>query len=164
MTVTALGERTLGSAIPGVTSAMALALADIQAKVEAVASFAPSITPPSLTADLVIAGEIVANVTAAISVGLTPPSIDLQVSIMLDALAAFQLQLQILLELQNLLLASVHLYKYEGPTSDFGTEMQAELSGGLPGGSGTDTAYALTFIATIGSAITAMQALFATDP
>ena len=158
MTVTALGEITIAVALPGVSAGLATAMADIQAKVAAMAAFAP--VPPSITTSLQITAEMTANLTLAASIGIEPPSLDVQVALMLEALAVFQAQLAILNELYGWLTASVHLYRYDGPVSALGTELQAELSGGLPGGSGADTAFALLFAATASPAILAMQAIF----
>lgn len=161
MTVTVIGEVSIGAAVPGVQAALATSLADIEARLAACAAFQP--TEPDLQASLQLATDMVANLTFAISVGITPPGIDAQIAIIAALVAALELQLQILFDLKGLFAAAVHMYRYDGPTGSFGTDMQAELSGGLPGGSGSDTAFALTLIATAPASITALQSVFKTS-
>jgi hypothetical protein len=162
LTVTAIGEIAIGDAVPGVQGALAEATADIQGKVAALATFAP--VPPELNASLELVAEMSENLGLAVSLGITPPSLDVQLAIVTALVLELKAKLQIILDLSNLLGASVHLYRYDGATGSFGTEMQTELSGGLPGGSGSDTAFALTFIATESAAIVALQSIFKISP
>lgn len=162
MTVEVLGELEIGSAMPSVQGAIVTAMADLDARVTALAQFRP--VPPSLSASVTLCLDMLQNLQLAVSVGITPPSLDAQVAIVLALVATLKLQLDILLDLLNAMKAGVHVYVYTGATSSFGTEMQAELSGGLPGGSGADVALALTFIATASASKLAMQAVFKTTP
>lgn len=160
MTVGVIGEVSLGTAIPGVNAALATAMADIQAKVTALAQFQP--VPPELNASIALCGEMIANLSLAVSIGITPPSLEIDV-VLLAQLTALKVQLQILLDLAETLRAAVHVYRYDGAVNAFGTEMQAQLSAGLPGGSGSDVAMGLTLVATAGADVAAMRSLFQND-
>ncbi len=162
MTVIAVGEISLGSGIPMVSGAYATALADIEAKIEAMASFRPVVSLPGL--DIEVCAQTLLNLKANLALGIVPASITLQVDLALAALAALKAQLKLLLELNDVLGVSAHLYSYTGPTSDFGTELDAELAAGLPGGAPGDTAQAVVFIATAPAAVAALLALFKTSP
>src|SRR5215204_5645737 len=108
MTVTYVGGLALGDALPGVELPILTAMGDVQAKIAAAASFAPNLTPPSIAADIQANGQILANLQLALSVGIEPPSITVQLDIMVAALAVLQAQLQIILDLLNLFTAAVH--------------------------------------------------------
>ncbi len=162
MTVTAIGEIQLGVAIPGVQAALAVSLADLEAKIAALIQFKP--IPVNLQLSINLCLDQLKGLQLALSLGLPVPSLDAQIAIILAQLAALRASLQILLDLKNTFEVSAHLYRYDGAVNAFGTEMQAELSGGLPGGSGSDTAFALTFIATAPASIAALQAIFKTSP
>lgn len=162
MTVTVLGESALSVELPQVTAAFGTVMANVQAEVDALAAF--SVTPPSIEADLVVEAQVAAGLELNLTLGVTPPSLDAQLAIVLAALAELQIQLGLLNALAGTLTASVHLYRYDGQVDDLGNELQTELSGGLPGGSGSDVCFALLFAATAPAAITAMQALFKSNP
>jgi hypothetical protein len=164
VTVTYVHGGTLGDAMPGVQLPILTVMGDVQARIAAMASFAPSFTPPSLTADIQVTGEIIANLEASLALGITPPSVDLQVQIMADTMIAAQLQLQIILDLLDLLAVGVHMYRYDGQTNLLGGEFATELSGGVPGGTGTDSANALLLITTVPASWAAIAQVFKVVP
>jgi hypothetical protein len=155
-----LGEAALATQIPQVTIAVGPLIANVEAEVAALLNF--SVTLPSIELDLDVNAQIAAGLNLNLALGVTPPGIDLQLELTLALLLELQLQLQLLLELKNAMLASVHLYEYTGQVGSFGTELQAELSGGLPGGGSTDEAFAVVLVATAAPAIAALKSLFKT--
>jgi hypothetical protein len=165
MTVTYVHGGTIGDGLPGLQLPLINVMGDLQARITAMASFAPSITPPSIAADIQVSGQILANLQASAALGIEPPSVDLQVDIMADVLLAARLQLEIIMGLFDALgTAGLHLYRYDGQTADLGGEFTAELSGGVPGGSGTDSANALLLITTVPATWAALAQLFKVTP
>jgi hypothetical protein len=165
MTVTYLGSRTIGDTVPGVNGAILSAMGDVQARETALASFVPSITPPSISADIQTNGEILVNLQAAATFGIEPPSVDAQVAIMADALLLLQGQLQVILDLLDVFgTAGVHAYAYDGQADAMGGELTAELAGGFPGGAPTDHANAIILATTIPATWVAMAAVFRVLP
>lgn len=162
MTTTYVGGLSLADAMPGVTLPIVTALGDIQGRLNALLSFTPTVVPPSIAADIQVNAQILANLQA--SIAITPPSISLQAAIMLDTIALLTAQIAIIQNLFNLLAAGVHVYTYDGQASAMGGELTAELSGGVPGGSGTDHLNALLLIASIPAAWLAIAQLFKTTP
>lgn len=163
MSLTHVGEMTIGATLPGVVAALAAAQADLDARVAALASFEPSITPPSIEGDLAVAAAIIANLEA--SVGITPPSVELQVQIIADVLAVLRIQLEIIVALGELFaVAGVHVYRYSGTAAGMGAELTAELAGGLPGGAGIDHVDALVLATQVSATWTAMSSVFKVAP
>jgi hypothetical protein len=161
--ITYLGALTIGGTFPAVVAAINGVLPHLQAQVTALASFTATVTPPSFNADLQLAGEILANIEASISLGLTPPSIALQLSLVAAALAALEAQLNALLALP-FGTAGIHMYHVDNQASLLGADITAQLAGGFPGGGPTDPAHALLIATTVGATWTAMQATFKTTP
>ena len=164
MTVTYVGGMTLGDAMPGVVGPLVAALGDVQAKIAACASFAVSITPPSITADIQANAQILANLQLALSVGIEPPSIEAQFAIMADAVMLLQAQLQVFQNLFDLLRAELHVYAYSGQCDALGGEFTTELAAGVPGGAGTDLANALLLITTVSGMWAKIAQVFKTTP
>lgn len=177
MTVTYVGGLSLAVAVPAAASAVASgtagingALPDITARLEALAAFAP--VPVNFAAQLSLAQATVASVQSAIALGLTPPSIDAQIAMVvalvaeLEAtVAAVNANLTALTDLQAILdVDGVHVYAYDGTVEDLGPELTLELAAGLPAGSPTDAARAIVLITSDPSAWTAMQAVFRVTP
>lgn len=172
MTVTYLGNLTLGETIPAALSlsvagqaGINLALPDIQARLSALLAFNPQ--PVSFEAQLALAQSILASVEATIALGLPVPDISAQIAIVLaqiaaleTAIAAINTQLEIILSFQTALsTAGIHAYSFTGQTSDMGAEIAAETSGGLPGGGPSDPTTALLLAATEPTAVTSMQTI-----
>lgn len=163
MTMTYLGQETIGTHVPGPLVLMAAAMGDVQARLTALLSFAPSITPPSIAADLEVAASIVANLNASITI--EPPSIELQVEIMANLTLALQLQLKILVDFTALFAtAGLYAYAYDGTAANFGTELGAEVGGGFPGGAGGDHVNALILATSIPACWLAISQIFKVTP
>lgn len=173
-----VGSMSLAAALPGAASASVAgaagiggALPDIEARLTALADFAP--VPMDFAADLTLAGAVVAGVTLAIGTpGLVPPSISAQVEIIADLVAslhatieAVNVQLGIVHGFVDLLAtAGVFAYAYAGRADAMGTEMATELSGGFPGGSGGDATNAIVLATTSSATWAAMSQVFRVAP
>jgi hypothetical protein len=172
-----LGSLSIGAAVPGGAAAAVagaaginLALPDIQARIAALASFAP--LPPSLTADLVTANQILASIQAAITIGITPPSLSAQIAIVAGIVAdlsaavlSIDAQLSLILGFQSLLAtAGVHGYTYAGRADQLGADFTTALASGFPGGAGADATNAILLATTIGATWTAMGGVFKVTP
>ena len=163
MTITYLGSVSVGATVPGVGAALAVSLQDLNARITALLSFSPG--EVNFAAELQIANQILANIQAAIIVGITPPSISVQVGIIAALLAALEAQLQVIAQLQNLFLAAgVDVFVYDGTVGNMGAEVTAALSGGLPsGGTGATHCDALILATSVSATFTAMQGVFLTS-
>lgn len=112
-TTTLLATKSLGDCFPAVLAAVAKSKADLAAKIAGIieAQARLTVNPPTFAANLAIAEQIVAALTASISLGL--PSLDLQVATLGALLVDLQAQLDALLAI-NLSAAGVSVYLYEG--------------------------------------------------
>lgn len=162
MTITVIGELSLGGAMPPVPVALGDELINVEAQVGALLAF--QVTPPSIQTDLELNAEIAQNLTLGLGLGITPPSIDQQLAVVAARIELLLAQLGLLRALAGTLAASVHMYVYEGRVDALGSEIETELVGGLPGGGGADNCAAVVFVGTAPAAITALQALFKQDP
>lgn len=146
MTLTALGEMTVGAALPGAASAaasgslgIAAAAPDLDAQLDALVHFAPLPTV-SLAEQLIAAESILASVHSAIALGpLLPPvppmleqAAALQVT--LDELKIRQLDVQASAAICATVTAaaaggSVRVYVYDGARGSLGDELGAALGG-----------------------------------
>jgi hypothetical protein len=154
MTVTSLGEMSVGAAIPGAIAALNLALPDAQARLDALLAFQPGAV--SFQANLALAAQITAATTAAMSLGITPPSLDAQIALILELVASLRAQLAAIAAFQAMISAGVYAYKYDGNTSTFGSELGAALGGHPPGEQST----AIVLGATSVASASAMAAVF----
>src|SRR5690606_27332170 len=73
MTVSYVGSLSIGGALPGAALALESAIPDLQARLDALASFAP--TTGSLSANLALANGILSNIQNAITLGVVLPDI-----------------------------------------------------------------------------------------
>lgn len=177
MTTTYVGELSIGGAVPGAAAAAVAgaaginaALPDIVARLAALQAFAP--LDVSFAAQLALAQQMVTSVQAAITAGIAAPSIASQIAQiaaliaeLLAAVSAIAAQLTLITDFQATLgAAGVHVYAYAGQVDDLGSEMSAELSGGVPGGGPTDSAHALILITTTPATWTAMAQVFQVTP
>lgn len=177
MTTTYVGSLSIGEAVPGLNAlgiagslGINLALPDIQARLAALLNF--QVTPPSLSAQLALATQLVASLQAAIAIGITPPSIDAQLAIVAalivdlqNAILSIQAQFNIILDIRGLLnAAGVHAYVYQGPVADMGSELTAELIHGPPGGGPSDSAQAIVLMTSLGPTWTALAQLLKVVP
>jgi hypothetical protein len=146
MTIAPLGELTVGGAVPGAASAVVageagitVAVPDLQARIDAIIAWTP--VEVSFAADLALAIQTVAGIQAAITAGLTPPSIAAQIAIMATTLAELEAQLAqvnaqlaIIVALKApLLVAGLRGYAFDGDASAAGSEIGGALSGDFTG-------------------------------
>jgi hypothetical protein len=177
MTITYVGELTIGGAVPGAAGAAAAgyagitgAIPNLQQIIDALTSFAP--LDVNFAAQLALAQQMVTTITAAIAVSLPAPSLAAQIAIvsalladLLAQLSAVSVQLGIVVDFQALLgAAGVHVYAYAGQTGNLGSELTTELTSGTPGGSPTDSANALVLVTTIPATWAAMAQVFQVTP
>lgn len=159
MTITAVGSVTVGGSVPGVEAPLLAAEADINARLDAMASFTATVNPPSYSGDLALAAGISASISAAITAGLTPPSISAQLAIVAAAMAVLEAQLLPISNLFTLFAeAGVSIYAFDGAQNVFGSELATALGGS------TVHANAVVFITQLGATWTAMQGVFKTTP
>lgn len=163
MTMVYVGGMSIGESVPTINGALLSAIGDVQARATALASFAPSIVPPSVAADLQVNAAILANLQ--LSIGITPPSIDLQVSIMATALAVVEAALAVLVNVMNLLgVSGLHVYHYSGTAAAMSADVAATIGTGLPGGLPGDAIEALVLVTQLPVCWSAIQGLFKTAP
>lgn len=165
MTVTYLGSLSVGATIPGVNAALAVANADLDSKIAALASFSVSLEPPSIAAQISLTQSILADLNAMATLGISPPSLSVQFASVLALLATLNAQLLVLQALAtNLAAAGVHAYTYAGAANALGGEFSAELAGGFPGGAPTDATNALLLATTIPATWAAIAQVFKVTP
>lgn len=166
MSLTYVGELTIGGLLIGVEPPFLLAVGDLQARVDALiaAQAQISIAMPTLSVQIDLAASIIASLEAAIAVGITPPSISLQLSIMAALLLALEAQLALMLGIP-FGTAGVHVYAYDGTAAAMGGEVTTALIAGVPGGTGgAQHCNALVLATTIGATWTDMSAVFKVAP
>lgn len=165
MALTYIGELTIGGLMPGISAPFAAAVGDLQARLDACVAASANLTVSlPLQAQIDIATQIIANLQAAIALGIGPPSISAQVTIMADLIAAIEAQLAVMLAVP-FATAGVHVYAYDGTAGAFGGDVTAALTGGFPGGAGAgEHCNALVLATTIGATWTDMSAVFKVTP
>jgi len=152
------------AAIPGAWAALAAASANLSTQLAALAQFQATIDFGSLSAGIALAGQISAALTAALSIGITPPSVSAQFAIIAALVAALQAQLDIIMGLVNLT-GTMQVYTYDGPVDSMGAELTTELSSGFPGGGGGSAhCNALILAATESATWSAMGQVFKLTP
>jgi len=121
----------LGAALPAAATLRGAAVSGLQAQIDGLiaAQARLTTTPPSLTANLAIAQQIVAGIQAAIAVGV--PGVDFQLSAIAAARAALEVQLAALDF--GLSAGGVSVYLYTGRASDMGSALGAAIGNGPPG-------------------------------
>jgi hypothetical protein len=154
MTITSLGELSVGAAIPGAIAALNLALPDAQARLDALLAFQPG--GVSFAANLALLAQIQASIESAISLGIVPPSLQAQIDIILGLLAPLRAQLAAIAAFKAAIGAGVYAYKYDGNTSAFGAELAAALASHTTGEQST----AIVLGATSVAAASALAAVF----
>lgn len=140
MTITALGQVSVGVAVPGVSSAVAAGTAGISSTLpELLARLAAlealPITPPDFAAQIVLANQMAAAATAALSLGLPLPDLGPAFAAAIAALealiAALQAQLAVLVNLTApLTAAGVGLYVFDGSRDQLGYELGQAIGPG----------------------------------
>ena len=158
MTITYEGSLSIGGALPGVAGAFEAALPDLQVRLDALATFAP--TTPDFAANLSLAQGIVTNLQQAIAFGITPPNLDAQLAEVELAVSGVEASLGAAAALLATLdAAGLYLFTYTGNVEDFGTEFQAEIGSGLPGGGGTGACNAVVMLTKTPATWTALASL-----
>jgi hypothetical protein len=157
------GSVSLGFCLPGAFAALAVAIPDLQARVDALIDFAPSLG--GFSADLSLAGGIETNLEGAIALGLTPPSLQVQIDAVLDLLALLQVQLALVLGFADLAATGgIWAYAYDGRADGLGPALSAELSAGFPGGGPADHANAIVLCTTVGATWSILGQVFQVTP
>jgi hypothetical protein len=146
MSLSYLGEFTIGGALPGAQAAAVAgaaginaALPDILARLAALQAFAPM--PVSFSAQLSLANQLVAGIGQSIALGIPEPSIAAQIAAvmalvaeLIATVAGIRTQLSIVANFQVLLAAAgVHVFAYAGDAGGLGGELTGALALGLPG-------------------------------
>lgn len=177
MTISYLGGLTVAGAVPGAEAAVNAGMAGIDpglsnllSQLGALTAYVP--VPIDFSAQLLEAQKLVAGLNAAVTGGLTPPSLDVQLAALQVSIDALQLsvdainaQLSILTGLQGPLgTAGLHGYAFDGIVTTLGGELAFELSSGVPGGTPTDHANAVVFVTTSSAAWAAMGEIFKVAP
>lgn len=137
MSLVYVGELTIGDLLPGIAIPFIQAVGDLQARLDACIAAMAQITVgmPSLSLQIQLALDIIANLQAAIAVGITPPTVSVQISVMVALIAQLEAELAIMLGIP-FSTAGVHVYAYDGTVGAFGGEVTTALSAGVPGGAG----------------------------
>lgn len=162
MTLAYLGSVSIGATIPGVEAALAVGLTDLEARISALLAFSPA--QIDFSAQLTVALQIVESIQASIALGLTPPSLAVQIALVAALLGALEAQLQIVLALKNLMAtAGIDAYSYDGAVNGLGAALTSALAAGLPsGGTGATHCNALVLITSVAATWTAMGGVFIT--
>ena len=159
--ITYLGEISIGAAIPVPYAAVLDAFADLQARVAALANLSITVQPTSYPAQLLLLAQMVANIEAMIALGLSPPSIAIQITATLALVDELRLKLSLILAIP--FDSTLHAFVYTGPTDLLGPEVTTALSAGLPGSGVTSDTLALVFAATSAESKAAMTVVFKTS-
>jgi hypothetical protein len=164
MTITHVGSLTLGGAMPGAVAVSVASQADIEARLAALLSFTP--TPVDFTVSLTLAIQTLASVQAAMVAGITPPSIDLQIALILAQIAELTASLSIIATFGGYMAAAgIHVYAYDGTVGNMAVDLDSQLFDGVPGGTGAGQhCNALVLLTTVGASWTAMSNVFQVTP
>jgi hypothetical protein len=161
-TATALGVVSVAVALPGMAeldelarSAQAAASVEITGKLTGLASVSAALAVPPLPG---VTAEAAAKL--AVQLALNPSVAAPSLQVAANAKIAGELNAQLgTLVMPDLGLgaAGVGAYKYEGSMDSLGSGLGGLTQGGLPGGSGSDLAYAVLLVATTPAAIAALK-------
>jgi hypothetical protein len=117
-------------------------------------------------ASLGLAEEILKGINSCLAVGVVPPSIELQVEIVARAIAEIlQPELDVMVNLNTLLAsAGLHVYVFDGVTSNMGSEVSSALAGRLPGGGVLTHCNAIILATTAGATWSAVSSIVGDRP
>lgn len=165
MTTTYIGALSIGEALPGVKGPLLVAVADLEARIAALASFKATVSL-DVAAQITIAEQILASLQAALTLGLKAPSLDVQISAVVALTEALRAQLLVILNLMGLFGApGVYAWHYNGRADTLGSEMSAELAGGAPSGGGpAENVDALILLTNLPATWAAMSQIFKVAP
>jgi hypothetical protein len=151
-----LGSFSTAQIVPIVANTLAGMIAELETQVAALGSIAISVDPGGFAAQLALVGTIAAAIQAAITAGVTSPTVSLQA----EALLALNVKLSALLAFQSILLqGGIQVLRYEGRADDFGAELTGAMQS-LPGAQPSDNTHALVLVATTSEAAAALAAAF----
>jgi len=138
----------------------------LQAQLDATIAMSANLQIPTTLANLIaLAQSILAALGQMLALGLQPPSVSMQASIIAATIAQLGLQLAPFLAFATLMATGgVFGYVYSGPTNGMGAEFTTALAGGFPGHGATDHCDVLVMGAVAAATWTAMQAVFKTTP
>jgi hypothetical protein len=169
-----LGGFSVGAAIPTLASVQASLIAnlnaqlgDLSAKMAGAVQMSVSLAviPPSIEASIALLTSAIASASAA----LTNPVAALNITVAADLIlligaqiAALEVAISAAVELGGVLTtAGIHMYLLEGEIGAFGTDLQTQLAGGMPGGSGpTQEGVAIVLLAGSPVSIAALRTVF----
>jgi hypothetical protein len=159
MTLALVGEMTIQAALP--FPALAGVLVDLQLRLSAMIDFSVKLGLPglSIAAQLQLAAQITAALQASLAIGITPPSLNIQLGIVLSAIALLEAQIALF---GVLLAAGVFVYVYDGPTNGLGAALTTELATGFPGHAAGTHANVIILGTVDAATWTAMQVVFNT--
>ena len=155
------GELSLATLIPGAFSLFAQLDVNIQAQLTAAIGVQAnlSLVPPSIKLMADLAGSIAAKLAADVALGLSPPSVDLSVSV--NAQVSLLLQLQASLTAMIALgSAGAEVYTWSGPLGQFGPALTTAL-GAIPGATPTDASWGLVLETRVPAAVVQLETFFA---
>lgn len=163
MSLQYVGSLSLAGLIPTSFALFASLNASIQAQLTGQLAMSANlgILPPTLEATIQVAVTVLADLQAALALGITLPSVDLSVSlnaqiVILEALIA---SLQAVIVLGSA--AGIDAWTWDGPVNGLGPALGAALAFGSPsGGLGTDHSNALVLITRVSATWSAMATFF----
>jgi hypothetical protein len=129
-TLTSLGELSLLDLMPGVVAPLIAAQADLQARITALLGFSATVGL-DMSQLVTLSANILANLQAGLALGLQAPSLTVQINLVVALTATLQAQLQLILNLMNLLAASVSAWVYDGNANGFGSLIDAAFTTGF---------------------------------
>jgi hypothetical protein len=154
---------TIGVVMPGIYPPFLLAVGDLQARINACLAFSAQVSL-SFAAQLTLAASIIANIEAAVTAGLSPPTISAQLSIMAALLVTLEAQLAVMLAVP-FATAGIDVWAVDGTASDVGTQWAIAVASGFPSGGGPSApANVLILGTTLGATWTDMSAVFKVTP
>lgn len=162
MSLVYLGSVSLATAVPLAFEVDAATIPKLEAEVAGLVAAQADLNlhPPSITASLALAQQLVAGIQAAIALGVEEPSLSVQLAALAALLVTVEADLAVAVSLQTALAAGgVHLYAYTGPANGLGPSIPDHFPGGAP----TDAANALIFATTTPATWAQMQLLFKTS-
>ncbi len=159
---TPLGVVSVAAALPGMAeldalarSAQAAAKVEITGKLTGLASVSAALVVPPLPGVTAAAAAKLA-VQLALNPSIAAPSLQVAANVKIAGELNAQLGALVMPDL-GLGAAGIGAYKYEGTMDSLGGSLGGLTSGGLPGGSGSDVAYAVVLVATAPAAIAALK-------
>jgi hypothetical protein len=159
--ITPLGEKTVGGLVPTTLSVFGAYAANLNASLAASGNMkaALNVAPPTVAGT----AKIAATLNGALQAVVKGPSLGAAIKVNAAAIVSINAQLAAIAGILAAFgEAGVFAYTYDGTCNTFGTDVQAELVGGLPGGSPTDHVNALVLVTSIPAAWLALSKVLLT--